>query len=276
VLQQLDQCSLASTAATCSKFRSDIPAVASKVEVTGTTLQMYASFEARLMRHSTSLTQLEQCCIKLRPSSTQDSDSDLPPPSPGSRPKGLESMPKPGLSAEFSLPHQLPQLRQLHLQGLVVQLGPTNSSPGVLQQCNGLTALDLESCELQAPSTAVAAIAALPGLRSLRLASTHTDRHVAAQFPVGMLLSELQHAPHLTHLSFDFDGCSPPPLEVEELRQLSAFVKLQQIELGHVPTAGLPDGVPAQLVGLTGLHITITQCAGSTASVCLPRGSSGT
>lgn len=72
-------------------------------------------------RHSTSLTQLQECSVNHRIPSHRVRGKYGTFPTLGLTPQG-----PPG----FSLPSELPQLHQLHLQGLSVQLGPTNSSPG--------------------------------------------------------------------------------------------------------------------------------------------------
>jgi hypothetical protein len=69
------------------------------------------------------------------------------------------------------------QLRQLHLQHLMLQLGPGNSDngslPGVLQDCNGLTSLHLQDCSVERTPIAFAAITALPELRRLEISLTN-------------------------------------------------------------------------------------------------------
>lgn len=219
VLQQLDSCSLACTAVTCSTLSHACSNTMSKVAVSCSTPATLEDFSNWLQRHNSSLSSLQQCSIV---SKTEDKPS-------------LRSLPS------------LSQLRQLHLSGLEVQLGPAGGFPGVLQNCTGLTALHLKGCVVQDVSAAPAAIAALPRLQSLSLAedSQHRD-----------LLPDLQHLSQLTYLSwetyFKYD-CTPE--DAARLSQLSALVNLQHLDLTNLPKVGIPAGLPSQLVKLTFLHV---------------------
>jgi hypothetical protein len=46
--------------------------------------------------------------------------------------------------------------------------------------------------------------------------------------------------------------------EICRLGQLSVLVNLEHLELSSLPSAGLPDGVPSQLVKLTRLYLCYT------------------
>jgi hypothetical protein len=125
ILQQLDPCSLASTAVTCSRLRQSIPAQISKVTVQHPrTSSGFSSFVRWLERYTPTLTNLTQCSIMGRY--------------------------RPGYGGETAVLRLPPQLRQLLLQTLKVQLGPQagtqGSFPGVLQDCSRLTALHLQDC----------------------------------------------------------------------------------------------------------------------------------
>jgi hypothetical protein len=63
----------------------------------------------------------------------------------------------------------MPHLRELRLDDVTVQLGAVAGCPGVLHDCSGLTALDLQECVLEDLHAAFAAIAALPELQSLQI-----------------------------------------------------------------------------------------------------------
>jgi hypothetical protein len=230
VLQQLDQCSLACTAASCRQLSRDIPAYQSGVvvrcrpeEITGASATFH-SFSFCLEQHSTSLRHLTQCSI------VGDTARRVPE-------LVLRSLP-------------CPQLRHLHLQGLRLQLEPSNGCPGVLHDCTGLTALALQDCALEEVSDASAAIAAIPELQHLTL---ENNQHVfgdLSRFP----LAQLQQPSMLTHLSiqsYDFDQRIRP----KQLEQPSALVNLQHLRLGYVPNDGVPGGVPSQLQKLTRLQL---------------------
>jgi hypothetical protein len=139
-----------------------------------------------------------------------------------------------------------PYVLQLHLQGLKLQLGPAGHLLGVLHHCTRLTVLHLQSCTVQDSHAACAAIAALPELQQLAMSETHDEQHM-------LLLDGLQLAPQLTHLHLD---CGPSQTQpIEELGLLSALTNLQHLELANLPHAGVPGGVPSQLVKLTCLHM---------------------
>jgi hypothetical protein len=107
-------------------------------------------------------------------------------------------------------------LRELHLEGLTVQLEPSGGCPGVLQACSGLTALQLKHCVMPDTAAAAAAIAALPQLESLGITSTgfssELDENCSdeppdwvfegpiASQPRGFTTAQLQHFTQLKHL----------------------------------------------------------------------------
>jgi hypothetical protein len=92
------------------------------------------------------------------------------------------------------------QLRSLQLNNLRVQLEPTDSCPGVLHDCTGLTALDLEDCHLKLDDAALAVVAALPELQRLRFAWLENS------FPGRPSIPVFQHPLQLTHLSIALVG----------------------------------------------------------------------
>jgi hypothetical protein len=102
---QLDQRSLACTAVTCSTLRHAVPAAISKLEVRPFPAQAIASFFSWLEGHSSSLNSLTQCSIDCCHWAHR-------------RPL-MQTLP-------------CPQLRELHLHYLDVQLAPSEDCPGVL------------------------------------------------------------------------------------------------------------------------------------------------
>jgi hypothetical protein len=117
VLQQLDLCSLACLAVTCSSLRQAVLAYYTHATVRCTNPDILVSFNSWVGHHHTSLTNLCQCSIIGKRDLQQDI-SDL----------------------------RCPQLCQLHLQVLKLQLGPAEGCPCVLHHCSGLTALHLHQC----------------------------------------------------------------------------------------------------------------------------------
>jgi Leucine-rich repeat (LRR) protein len=217
LLQKLDPRSLACTAVTCSQLNRAVLADISKVAVRCSKPDTITQLSTWLERHRTTLTNLTQCSVE----GVLDNMMFLP---------DLDTLP-------------CPQLSQLHLKDLYVE-----GSPGVLQDCTGLTALDLETCEVLDVSAAAAAITALSGLRSLRLTVREEEEDDS-------LLAELAGLPlQLTHLKLHADTMEPEeagPL----LQQLSRLVNLQHLELGRLPPDAVPDGMLSQLSKLTCLDI---------------------
>jgi hypothetical protein len=214
VLQKLDQCSLACAAVTCSQLSNAALAAISKVSVHCSTLDTYASFSTWMQQHTTSLPNLTQCSI----SSTNALAYDA---------VHLINLP-------------CPQLRQLHLQNVRVQLEPADGCPGVLHDCSDLEALDLTGCDADDVRAAAALMPALPRLRSIVV-----DRVYG--MPDIMLSEGAQLSVQLTHLSLDMHGLQAE--EVSKLSQLSGLVNLQHLKLVQIP--GLPGGLPSQPLCLT-------------------------
>jgi hypothetical protein len=88
-----------------------------------------------------------------------------------------------------------PQLRQLHLQGLNVQLAASRGLPGVLHACTGLQGLQLCGCFIQDPAESAAAIAALPGLQRLWLKEGSVIGSAAQSLALLSQLHSLPYAP---------------------------------------------------------------------------------
>jgi hypothetical protein len=218
VLQQLDPCTLACTAVTCSTLAHACVSTMSKAKVCCSTPQALENFTNWLQQQSSSLSSLTECSIV---STTTDKQS-------------MRSFP-------------CPQLHKLHLSGLEVQLGLAGGFPGVLQDCTGLTALHLQDCVVLDAAAAPAALAALPHLQSLSLAEDSEHKG---------LLPDLQRLSQLTYLSLKlYSSYDCTAEDVAWLSQLSALVNLQHLELTELPKLGVPGGLPSQLVKLTSLRV---------------------
>lgn len=118
VLQQLDLCSLASLAVSCSEFRQSIPAHTRQLSVRCNSWESFESFASWLQQNITNLDNLTQCSVvgiwqdwsRLGFHST----------------RALQSLCQLTLTASSCTLRLLPcpQLRQLQLQNLNVQLEP--------------------------------------------------------------------------------------------------------------------------------------------------------
>jgi hypothetical protein len=226
ILQHLDQRSLASVVSTYIQLSDGVLFAAniSSVVLHKGPRAKLRSFIRWLERQSGSLSHLEHCS------------------SVGTQHKFVH-----GADALCQLP--CPQLRQLYLEGLWVQLEPGNGYPGVLRNCSGLTALQLHECILEDLNAAIEAITALPQLESLSVCSYRRD--IGSLLAAKLLCAATQLSSKLTHLSLadvnhkDFPehpGC-----------QLSAPTHLQHLRLPSYH--GLQGGLPSQLVKLTALEI---------------------
>jgi hypothetical protein len=240
VLQQLDLCSLASLAVSCSEFRQAIPASMCQLSVRCNSWEAFNSFSSWLQQNRANLDNMTQCSVvsiwqeksRINVHSTLQSL--------------FQRMPGPSSRILHLLP--CPQLRQLQLKDLHVQLAPSEGCPGVLHDCTGLTSLDLQGCWVPDMHTSMAAIAALPELQSLNMG------HIDISDGRGLLLlPELQHASQFTRLGLTFRSVGAQGMA--QLSQLSAMVNLQHLRLTQLHSQGVPGGVPPQLVKLTCLHV---------------------
>jgi hypothetical protein len=171
VLQGLDQPSLACTAVSCSQLSQTVAASITSVTINHTAdPDRLASLMLWFARHGSSI---KQCSI-------------VGDPWPGSW----------GLLPELpSLP--CPQLRQLSLKYLDLQLQPTYDSPRLLDACTSLTALEVEGCTVEDAQAAFDIFAALPELRSFRISGTGTYHPNNSQSETAF--GDLQPLSKLTH-----------------------------------------------------------------------------
>jgi hypothetical protein len=241
VLQQLDLRSCASTAVSCSKLSHVVPATISTVEVRCCSPETLGSLCLWFAQHSSSLAKLTECSLAY-------DVCDPPDPSGACL---IHTAPL------WRLP--CPQLRQLRLTDFEPQLEPTATGPGVLHDCTGLTALELQSCDVQDSRTAFAAIAALPQLQSLKMTSVYDEDDI-------FLFHEAQRPLQLTHLTIDYGGCyGDDNIGVDELSHLSALVRLEELCLCAVIPGSLSNSLPSQLQKLTRLAVSYAdRCDAST------------
>lgn len=225
VLQKLDVCSLASTAVSCRVLNHAGKAAIIKLAVQCSSTATLKGFTTWVKRHSSNLKSLRQCSI------TGALGSDL---------------------CLGSLPGICPQLRQLHLENIQLKADAAEGYPGVLSDCTGLTALNLQNCleKVGSGHAGAAAIAAMSQLERLKLAGPWLRQPQFTPLPTQLQLADLPL--HLTQLSLD---CSPTGMQATaDLSQLSALVNLAQLTLTGLPRKGVPGGLPP-LVELTCLEV---------------------
>jgi hypothetical protein len=155
-----------------------VPANISKLKVHCTDQETLDSLVLWLGHNSTSLTHLTQCDLSFE----YEADNFH------------------GETNAVLKPLPCPQLCQLHLQILQLQLEATGGEPGLLHACTALTALQLQDCRVLVTPEATAALAALSQLRSLTLARVRGN--VCSYPSVAELLPGLSKG--LTHLNLSF------------------------------------------------------------------------
>lgn len=227
MLQQLDPCDLACMAVTCRKLSQDVPASLRQVSVQWGASSTYKSFTLLVDRHSSILGCITQCSI---------SGDGRDPLAPDWVPPVCHSLP-------------FPQLQQLRLYDVRVQLETAGSCAGVLNGCSGLTALDLQKCVVEDPSVAAfASIAtALPQLQSLQIDRVLDLKGVS-------FMPEVQRLSQLTRLSIKCGGVSASD-QLGQLIYLPALVNLESLVLSGLSRSGIPGGVPSELSKLTRLSV---------------------
>jgi hypothetical protein len=237
-LQQLDQCSLASAAASCSSLRDAAPAsITDLTAQVGDSAEKYESLCLWLERHSSSLAGVKKCSI-------------------------LGASALDGALQQPYLRH-LPcqQLRQLSLP----QLPTPYSLPGVLLACTALAALELKHCVFDSSPSAVPAAAAAAdrpdSSRLQSLAALHSlvwDAVEVCQMSVLgsatvylAVVPDLQPLTQLTKLHISVE-------QFEQLRPLSALVGLGDLAISVEDLSpGVQGGLPCQLVNLTALRMSL-------------------
>jgi hypothetical protein len=269
VLKQLDRCSLASTAVTCSQLHQDVLAITPSrllelpkpalllvlQDLDPRSLASTAVTCSQLSRDVLAVT--SKVAVRFSSKGTFESfdrwlqrhhrhDTSLTNLKQCSVISQLNEAP-----CMDSLPCR--QLRELKLEGLRLQLVPAGGSAGMLHDCTGLTSLDLSDCEMHGAGLFKAfnaAIAAMPNLQALRLYKLLREAGKGST-----LVCELQFPLQLTHLSLSWEFLGGSEELVANLTQLTVLTRLQHLELDGLPSTGVPGGLPPQLVQLTCLHM---------------------
>ena len=139
------------------------------------------------------------------------------------------------------------QLRQLGIFNGSVQLGPSSSHPGVLHSCNGLTKLQLWSCQVDGPDN-LSALSAVPALQHLELSYISSSTGY-----VSLPGSVLQVLTQLSALKLELNI----KVTAESLQHSSALQHLQVLSLYHPLVPLSPSSTPglAQLTGLQAIKL---------------------
>jgi len=117
-----------------------------------------------------------------------------------------------------------PNLRELDLAYMQVQLDASSSQPGVLHSCTRLTKLCFCKCHYIDSRSSLAALTALVGLQHLQLADT-----LHAADDIWMPSAVLQHLPHLTYLLLD--NGNTQVVDGKCLEHISCLTSLQELHI---------------------------------------------
>jgi len=96
-----------------------------------------------------------------------------------------------------------PNLRELDLRYMQVQLSASSTQPGVLHSCTRLTQLLLHHCPFANGHSSLSALSSLVGLQHLAIMAVAHGSTDASLMPPTVL----QHLTQLTHLSLCFVVC---------------------------------------------------------------------
>jgi hypothetical protein len=123
-----------------------------------------------------------------------------------------------------------PNLLELELALVAVQLGPTSTHPGVLHTCTQLTKLRLRACPITDWPTGLAALSAAPQLQDLQLADIQPPAGAAAAVldsdQYSLFSSVLQDLQGLKSLQLTDQQCWY--LSADTLQHLSSLTNLQE------------------------------------------------
>jgi len=140
-----------------------------------------------------------------------------------------------------------PNLRELDLRDMQVQLSASSTQPGVLHSCTRLTKLSLFRCPLTDRHSSPSALSALVELQHLEL---HVGAVVSGSTDDGgMPCAVLQHLTKLTHLSLSQAG---QLLHVDSLQHTS-LANLQVLDISNSTIPLSPSTTPI-LSGATALR----------------------
>jgi len=117
-----------------------------------------------------------------------------------------------------------PNLRNLKLAYMTVQLGASSMQPGVLHSCTRLTKLQLISCRHTDGRNGLVALSALVSLQHLELQISNSNS-AHCQMPSTVF----QHLQHLTYLLLR--ECVAPLLTTHSLEHISCLVNLQELRI---------------------------------------------
>jgi len=142
-----------------------------------------------------------------------------------------------------------PNLRELGLLDMQVQLSASSTHPGLLYSCTRLTKLLLHNCQFIHGHSSLAALSALVELQHLNL-TIRAVQLVISDDDDFLPSTVLQHLTQLTYLSLQNAGRL---LNVDSLQHTSCLVNLQELDLFDSSAPLSPSTTPG-LSSLTALR----------------------
>jgi len=143
-----------------------------------------------------------------------------------------------------------PNLRELDLGHMQVQLSASSTQQGVLHSCTRLTKLLLQYCQFADGHSSLAALSALVRLQHLELQGIMGAVVSGSTDGSFMPSTALQHLTQLTHMSLRYVGRL---LNADSLQHVSCLVNLQELDLFDSSVPLSPSTAPG-LSSLTALR----------------------
>jgi len=135
-----------------------------------------------------------------------------------------------------------PNLRELDLHDMKVQLSASSTQPGVLHSCTRLTKLVLFFCQFTVGHSSLAALSSLVLLQHLHLIMSSVQPTVSGfVYETAMPSAALQHLTQLTYLCLQQAGRL---LNTDSLQHTSCLVNLQELHIIHSTVPLSPSTSP--------------------------------
>jgi len=143
-----------------------------------------------------------------------------------------------------------PNLRELDLNYMRVQLSASSTQPGVLHSCTRLAKLLLQYCHFADGHSSLSALSALVEMQHLTLMGDVSESTNGGFLPSTVL----QHLTQLTYLSLRHVGRL---LNADSLKHTSCLVNLQELHIYHSTASLSPSTVPglSRLTALRKVHL---------------------
>jgi len=139
-----------------------------------------------------------------------------------------------------------PNLQELYLGDMRVQLSGSSTQPGLLHSCTRLTKLYLVACKFANGHSSLATLSSLVRLQRLTIMAVVSE----STDDGGMPSTVLQHLTQLTHLYLDN---ADQLLNADSLQHVSCLVNLQELHLAYSTVPLSPSTTPG-LSRLTALR----------------------